>query len=333
MNKKSGDNVKRLFLKQMAATAAAAAASPFAFGQSGYPERPIRLLVPYPPGGSMDPIARVAGQKINEILGQPVIVDNRPGGNTSIATAFVAKAAPDGYNILFSSVGTHLIHTMQASLPYDSLRDFAPICTVSRSGYMLAVHPSVPAKTIPEFIAYAKANPGKLNFGSAGIGNANHLAGELFNMSAGVKITHVPYKGTSLAMTDLLAGRIQVFFSTVSALQAHVDSGGLRAIAYTSQPPGKPPVPTFDQFGLKDFEKIELVTMLLAPRETPAAIVNKLADSVRRLLEMPDAKTAIENQNQTAYFMGPQQLAERLKSDRAKFAEIALKANIKLTDG
>lgn len=324
--------MRRQFIKQVVSMAAVAAASPFVFAQGKYPERPIRMLVPYPPGGSMDPIARVIAQKLNEQTGQAVIVDNRPGGNTSIATGFVAKAPPDGYTLLFSSVGTHIIHAMQSKVPYDILRDFSTICTVSRSGYMLAVNPSVPAHTVPELIAYAKANPGKLNFGSAGIGNANHLAGELFNMSTGVKITHVPYKGTSLAMTDLLAGRLQMFFSTVSALQSHVDAGALRAIAYTSQPPGRPPVPTFEQFGLKDFDKIELVTMLLGPRATPPAIVTQVANNVHKALEMPDVGSAIAAQNQSIYYMGPQQLAERLKSDRAKFAEIVEKANIKLTD-
>jgi tripartite-type tricarboxylate transporter receptor subunit TctC len=325
--------VKRLFLKQLAALAAAAAASPFAAGQAAYPDRPIRMLVPYPPGGSTDPIARMLGLKIADLLGQPVIVENRPGGNTSIASAFIAKAAPDGYNLLFSSANTHVIHTMQSNLPYDSLKDFAPIATVSRSGYMLAVHPSVPATTLAEMIAYAKANPGKLNYGSAGIGNANHLAGELFNLNAGVKITHVPYKGTGAAMVDLLAGRVQMYLSTTSSLQQHVDKGSLRAIAYTSQPLGRPPVPTFEQAGLKDFEKIELVTMVLAPKDTPAAIVTKLADAIQKALEMPDLKAAIEAQNQVAFYMSPAQLVERLKSDRAKFNEIVEKGQIKLTDG
>jgi len=324
--------VKRQFLKQMAALAAAASVSPFSLAQSGYPDRMIRVLVPYPPGGSTDPIARVLGQKLNDILGQPMVIENRPGGNTSIACSFIAKAAPDGYNLLFSSVSTHVIHTIQASLPYDSIRDFAPIATVSRSGYMLALHPSVPAKTLAELIAYAKANPGKLNYGSAGIGNANHLAGELFNMSAGVKITHVPYRGTGAAMVDLLAGRVQMYLSTISSLQQHIDSGALRAIVYTSQPPGKPPVATFEQFGLKDFEKIELVTMMLAPRDTPAAVVHKLAEGIRKVLEMTEVRTAFENQNQTPFFMAPQALAERLKNDRAKFTEIVEKASIKLTD-
>ena len=324
--------MKRQFLKQMAAMAAAAVLPPLASARPGYPDRPVRLLVPYPPGGSMDPIARIMGQKLGELLGQPLVVDNRPGGNTSIATGMAAKAAPDGYTLLFSSVGTHVIHAMQASVPYDTLRDFAPVCTVSRSGYVLVVHPSVPATTVPELVAYAKAHPGQLNFGSAGIGNANHLAGEMFNMSAGVKITHVPYKGTSLVMNDLLAGRMQMFFSTISALQGHVDAGALRAIAYTSQPPGRPPVPTFDQFGMKDFDKIELITMLLAPRDTPAAIVDTLAGAVHASLDTPDVAAAIESQNQSAYYLGPQQLAERLQADRAKFAEIVEKANIKLTD-
>lgn len=325
--------MRRLFLRQTAALAALAAASPLSFAQAGYPDRPIRMLVPYPPGGSTDPIARMLGQKIGDALGQPVVVENRPGGNTSIASAAIAKAAPDGYNVLFSSVSTHVIHTMQANLPYDSLRDFAPIATVSRSGYMLAVHPSVPAKTLPEFIAYAKARPGQLNFASAGTGNANHLAGELFNLNAGVRITHVPYKGTGAAMVDLLAGRVQMYFSTTASLLPQVEAGALRALAYTSQPPGKPPVPTFEQYGLKDFEKIELVTMMLAPKDTPSAIVQQLADTVRKALEQAEMKAALAAQNQAPFFLGPQQLAERLKSDRAKFAEIVDKGHIKLTDG
>jgi len=298
-----------------------------------YPTKPVRLISPYPPGGGNDILSRAIASKLGPRLGQQAYVENKPGANSIIGTEFIAKSPPDGYNLLFTSVSTHVIHSMQASVPYDSLRDFTPVATVSRSGYMLAVHPSVPARTLPELIAYARANPERLNYGSAGIGNANHLAGELFNISAGVRITHVPYKGTALAMQDLLAGRIQMYLSTISSLQQHCDGGALRALAYTSQPPGKPPVPTFEQFGLKDFEKIELVTMVLAPRDLPPPILGRLAEAVRRALEMPDAKGAIESQNQVAFFTAPQPLADRLRADRAKFAEIVEKAQIKLTEG
>lgn len=300
------------------------------FAQANYPDRPIKMIVPFPPGGSVDPIARVVALKLGELLGQPIVIDNRVGGNTAIAAGLVARAPADGYTLLFTAGSTHVIHTMQVAQPYDSLKDFAPVSMVSRSGYMLAVHPSVPANTLPELVAYAKANPGKLNYASSGTGNANHLAGELFNILAGTQIVHVPYKGGAPALQDLLAGRVHIMITNVPGLQPHVDAGKLRALAYTSQQPGMAPVPTFAQFGMPDFEAIESLNILLAPAATPEAVITKLTVAMQKVLGMPDVKTAIDLQKQIAVYQAPAELGARMRSDRAKYTEVINKAKIQL---
>ncbi|MES3004356.1 MAG: tripartite tricarboxylate transporter substrate binding protein [Pseudomonadota bacterium] len=323
--------MKRAFLKHIALLAVGMLVAPFAAAQANYPDRPIRLIVAFPPGGVVDPAARVVAQKMSELLGQPIVIDNRAGGNTSIGAGMVAKAPADGYTLLFTAGSTHVIHTLQSTLPYDSLRDFAPVAPVSRSGYMMAVHSSVPAKTLPEFIAYAKANPGKLNYASSGVGNANHLSVELFNIRTGVKITHVPYKGGAPALLDLAAGRVQVMITTTSLLQPHVQSGTLRALAYSSQVPGQPPVPLFSQFGLEDLEKIESVNVILAPVATPAPIIAKLSAAVKKALEAPEVRTGIENLKMEPFFLTPAELGERMRGERARYVEVIEKANIQLT--
>jgi tripartite-type tricarboxylate transporter receptor subunit TctC len=322
--------MKRALLKLLAAMAVLGAAAPLALAQPAYPDRPIKMVVPFPPGGSVDPIARVVALKLGELLGQPVVIDNRVGGNTSIAAGFVAKAPADGYTLLFTAGSTHVIHTLQSNLPYDSLKDFAPVAMVSRAGYMIAVHPSVPAATLPELVAYARAHPGQLNYGSAGIGNANHLAGELFNILAGTKIVHVPYKGGAASLQDLVAGRVQLMISVIPTLQPQVEAGNLRALAYTSQQPGMAPVPTFAQYGMPDFEAIESLNVLLAPAATPEPVIARVASAMQRVLAMPDVKTAIENQKQFAFYRSPAELGERMRSDRAKYAEVIEKAQIQL---
>jgi tripartite-type tricarboxylate transporter receptor subunit TctC len=323
--------MKRLFLKSLALLAVACAAAPFASAQDNYPDHPIKMIVPFPPGGSVDPIARVVALNLGELLGQPIVVDNRAGGNTAIAAGIVAKAPADGYTLYFTAGSTHVIHTMQSKQPYDSIKDFAPVSMISKSGYMMAVHPSVPAQTLPEFIAYAKAHPGKLNYASSGIGNANHLAGELFNILTGAKIVHVPYKGGGPALQDLLAGRVQMMITNVPGLQPHVDAGKLRALAYTSQQPGGPPVPTFAQYGLGEFEAIESLNILLAPAGTPEPIIAKLNAALKKVLAMPDVVRGIENQKQSPVYSTPEQLGARMRADKAKYTEIIEKAHVKLT--
>jgi tripartite-type tricarboxylate transporter receptor subunit TctC len=322
--------MKRTFLKHLALLAAACLAAPLAGAQAGYPDRPVKMIVPFPPGGSVDPIARVVALKLGEILGQPVVIDNRVGANTAIAAGLVARSPADGYTLLFTAGSTHVIHTMQTPQPYDSIKDFAPVSMVSRSGYMMAVHPSVPANTLPELIAYAKANPGKLNYASSGTGNANHLAGELFNILAGTQIVHVPYKGGAPALQDLLAGRVHLMITNTPGLQPHVDVGKLRALAYTSQIAGMPPVPTFAQYNMPDFEAIESLNILLAPAGTPEPVIATLASAMQKVLAMPDVKTSIEHQKQIASFTAPAELGARMRSDRAKYTEVIDKAKIQL---
>ena len=323
--------MKRLFLKSLAALAAASLAAPLAFAQGGYPERPIRVIVPFPPGGSVDPIMRIVAPRLGELLGQPVVIDNRAGANSAIGAGMVAKAAPDGYTLLFTAGSTHVIVPLQAPQSSDFLKDFAPVAGVSRSSYILAVHNSVPARTLPEFIAYAKANPGKLNYASSGVGNLNHLAAELFNLRAGTKVVHVPYKGGGPAVQDFLAGRVQMMITNVPTLQPHVDAGALRALAYTTARPGGPQVPTFSQYGLSELESIEPYLVLLAPARTPEPVIAKLTAAMQKLLAMPDVVKAIDTQLQSPYYLNPQQLGQRLQEDNARVKEVIEKAHIVLT--
>lgn len=323
--------MKRLFLHSLAMFAATILATPLAFAQSSYPDHPVRVIVPFPPGGSVDPIMRIVGPKLSELLGQPFVIDNRAGANSAIGAGMVAKAAPDGYTLLWTAGSTHVIVPLQMPQSSDFLKDFAPVAAASRSSYMLAVHNSVPAKTLPEFIAYAKANPGKLNYASSGVGNLNHLAAELFNLRAGTKIVHVPYKGGAPAVQDLLAGNVQMMVTNVPTLQPHVDAGALRALAYTTARPGGPPVPTFAQYGLAELESIEPYLALLAPARTPEPVIAKLTAAMQKVLAMPDVIKAIENQLQSPYYLTPQQLGERLQGDHARVKEVIEKGRIVLT--
>lgn len=321
--------MKRRMLVRALAICAGAALHMAAFGQAAWPAKPIKMLVPFPPGGAVDPIARVLGQRLSVVLGQPVIIENRPGANTSIAAGAVAKADPDGYTLLFTSVATHIIHTLQAPRGYDAVKNFTPIAAVARGDFVMATHPSIPGSTLADFIAYGKAHPGTISAGTGASGNAAHLATELFEMSTGVDVTTVQYKGSGPALLDLLAGRTQMMITSQSLLQPHIDAGKLRLMAFSFQPAGKPPVPTFAQYGLKDFDKFDLVNMILAPPGTPAPVVAKLAAAIARVLEMPDTKSAIASVDQTAYYLSPSALHDKLVADSALFAEIIRKADIK----
>jgi tripartite-type tricarboxylate transporter receptor subunit TctC len=319
--------MKRLFLKSLAVFAATSMAAPLAFAQASYPDRPIRVIVPFPPGGSVDPIMRIVAPKLGELLGQPIVIDNRAGANSAIGAGMVAKATPDGYTLLWTAGSTHVILPVTPPQSPDFLKDFAPIAGASRSSYMLAVHPSVPAKTLPEFIAYAKANPDKLNYASSGVGNLNHLAAELFNLRAGTKIVHVPYKGGAPAVQDFVAGRVQMMFTNVPTLQPQVDAGALRALAYTTARPG---APSFAQYGLSELESLEPYLVLLAPARTPEPVIARLTAAMQTVLAMPDVIKSIETQLQSPYYLNPQQLGQRLQADSARVKEVIEKAHIVL---
>jgi tripartite-type tricarboxylate transporter receptor subunit TctC len=314
-----------LVISLVAALPAAHAAPP------SYPDRPIRLLVPFPAGGSTDPVARLLAQKINEDWGQPVIVDNRPGANTIIGTEALAKAPADGYTVLLTA-STHVINSLLVpNLPYDSVKDFAPVATLYRSEFLLLVHPSVPAKNLQELIALAKAKPGALNYAISGTGNANHLAGELFDMVAGVKMSNVPYKGGGPAITDLLGGQVQAMFSVPVSVIGQVKAGKLRALAYTgaSRLSSLPQVPTFAEAGLPKFD-MKSWTGLLVPAATPKPIIDKLSAEIAKILAMPDVKAKLEEQGQDPFIQNPEQFSALMSADRAKFGSIIRAANIKL---
>jgi tripartite-type tricarboxylate transporter receptor subunit TctC len=261
-----------------------------------YPTRPIRFIVPFAPGGSTDTLARTLGIKLGEALGQQVVVDNRAGGNGNIGTDLVAHAAPDGYTILLGYIANLAIGpSLYTKLPYDPVKDFAPITLLAVAPNILVVHPSVPAKNFQEFIAYAKANPTKINFASAAIASPGHLSGELLNLAAGIHMQHVPYKGAGQAVVDLVGGQVQVMVSGMSSVMPHIKAGRLRPLAVTGarRSPAVPEVPTIAESGFPKFEATAWYGVL-APAGTSSAIVTRLHDEIIRALKMPDVKERLE---------------------------------------
>ncbi len=257
-----------------------------------YPNKPIRIIITVAPGGGADITARAIGQKLAEAWGQQVVVDNRPGGNGIVGMEIAAHAIPDGYTIVEGTIGPVAVNpSLYSKLPYDPVNDFAPVARAVSALNMLVVHPSLPVHSVREMIAYAKANPGKLNYGSSGVGFADHLAGALFNTLAGVNMQHVPYKGGTPAMIDLLGGNIQLIFATVSTSLTHVKAGKIRALAVTSAKRVEQfaDVPTVAEAGVPGFA-VDNWYGFMAPRGTPKAIVVKLHAGINRILELSDVK-------------------------------------------
>lgn len=299
------------------------------FAQPSYPNKPIRFILPYPPGGSTDTFSRIITQKLSESLGQPVVVDNRPGGNTIIGTEALAKSAPDGYTIgLVAS--TYAINPSLFKLPYDSAKDLTPIIQAGFSSLVLVVHPAMPIKTLKEFLAYAKANPGKLNYGTVGSGSITHLASEMFEDVAGIDTVSVPYKGTALMLTDLIGGQLNYALDTPVTSIPHLKSGKLRGIAVASpkRSPAMPDIPTMAEAGLP-FEVVAWLG-IIAPAGTPKEIVNKLNAEINHILQLPDVRerlaiSALEPGGGT-----PEQFAAIIKADLARWPGIVKKANVKV---
>ena len=322
---------RRRVLQAAAALPLVLPAAPWA--QQAYPGKPIRLVVPYQPGGAVDGAARVVGQKLGEALGQPVVIDNRPGGNTLIGTAAVAKAPADGYTLLMTA-STHVINAVVMSkLPYDSFRDFTPVATVIKSDFVLVAHPELPVASLRELVAYAKANPGRLSYATSGAGNSNHLAAELFAQLTGTQLHHIPYKGAAGAMTDLLAGRIQLMFSVPINVLPHVAAGKLRALATTAAEPlpGVAPIPSFAQAGLPAFE-LDSWQGILAPAGTPKAAIDRLAAELGRVLAMPDVQARLLGQGQKPFATTTEQFAALIQSDIALYTRVARAANIRVEE-
>jgi tripartite-type tricarboxylate transporter receptor subunit TctC len=297
---------------------------------AAYPDRPVRLIVPAAPGGAIDVVGRIAGAKLVEVLGQNVVVDNRAGANNIIGTEIAARAVPDGYTLL-TTAGSHTINpAVYRKLPYDALRDFTPISRICDSGgLVIVVHPSFPARSISDLIENAKSNPGKINYGSGGFGNLTHVAGEMFKVMAGVKITHVPYKAAGPAVNDLLAGHIPLMFGPSPVVMPMVQSGRLRALAYTGSTRSAqlPNLPTVDESGLKGYVASGWYG-LYGPRGMNAGIVHRLAGAVQRIVQMPDTKERFAALNLEGVGSTPQEFAAFLKEDLQRYARIARAAGI-----
>ena len=324
-------------LKSLARRAALAAlatlALPLAAHAQAWPARgPIKFVIPYPPGGASDVTARTLGAKLSESLGQAVVIENRPGANGIIALEQVAKAPPDGYTLLMANLGPNAINpVVYNKLPYDAIKDFAPILLTSIVPQILVVNPALPIRTLPELIAFAKANPGKLNFASAGNGASNHLSGELFNAMAGVKMEHVPYKGDTPAMTDVMAGTVAVMFPTAIAATAHVKTGKLRAIAVTSRKriPSLADVPTVAEAGVPGFEAVSWGGVM-ATAGTPPEVIARLNAEFNRILKMPDVAAKLESLGAEIVGGTPDEFAAYLKAEIAKWGKVARDNNVKL---
>ena len=296
---------------------------PLAAAQA-YPDKPIRVIVPVPAGGTPDVVARMVAPGLSTLLGQQLVIDNRGGAGGLIGAELAAKAVPDGYTVFFSSPGSlTILPHLQKQVAYDTLRDFAPISLVSIGPFLLITHPSVPARTVKELIALARAEPGKLNYASAGNGAANHLAMELFKSMAGVNITHVPYKGAPQAVTDLIGGSVNLMFNSIPPVLQHIKTGRLRllAVASAKRSPQLPDVPTVSEAGVPGYEAITWFG-LLAPAKTPKAIIVRLNDVMVKVVHAPDLKSQLEIQGYDPVGSSPEEFAAFIRAESEKYAKV-----------
>ena len=297
---------------------------------ANYPAKQIRVIVPFPAGGPTDAIARAIGQKLSETWGQPVIVDNRPGAGGNIGTELAAKSPADGYTLFIGTVANAINQSLFAKLPFDFVRDFAPVTQNYVTGLILAVHPSLPAHTVKELIALAKANPGQLSYSSSGVGGTPHLAGELFNSMAGVKMVHVPYKGSAPAMADLLGGHIQLTFDNMLTVLPQVKAGKLRglAVTMTTRSPLAPELPTVAEAGLKGFE-VKSWNGVVVPAGTPKEIIARLNGEIVRILRQPDLREKFLVQGVELVPTTPEEFGAFIKAESAKYAAVVKAAQLR----
>jgi len=311
---------------------AAASASPSAHAQDNYPSKVITLVVPVPPGGAADFIARLIGRKLSDTLGQPVVISNRGGASGTIASDNVAKAAPDGYTLLLNSITTHGIGPhLYTSLPYDSVKDFTPIIFVANLPLVMTINADRPEKSVQDVIATAKADPGKFSFASSGTGGAPHLSGELLQNVAGIKMLHVPYRGSGPAVIDVGAGRVDIMFDAVPSLLALIQAGKLRPLAAASaeRNPIVPDVPTFGELGIKGME-VSLWYGLVGPAGLPQPIVQRLNTELAKILKSDEVKESFAKQGAIASGGSPQDYANFMRDESARWGEVVRKNGIKL---
>ncbi len=305
--------------------------SPFAAAQA-FPSKPIRIVVPSAPGDGSDLIARAIGQKLTEAWGQPVVVDNRLGAGGRIGSEVAAKAAPDGYTWIMANAGSHGINqAIYANLPFDVERDFAPITQIMRAPNVLVVSPSIGVDTIQQFIALLKKNPGKFSYGSGGNGSSAHMSAELFKMMAGVDLVHIPYKGATPALTDLIAGQIAMFLGNLPPAIPFIHNGQVKALAVTSlkRSPQLPNVPTLDEAGLTGFETIAWFG-LLAPAGTPKDIIEKTRAEIARIVALPDIRERIVALGGEPVANRPEEFAAIIHNDVVKWKKVAAAAHVKV---
>jgi tripartite-type tricarboxylate transporter receptor subunit TctC len=301
-----------------------------AHAQGNYPTRPVRLVVPFAPAGTTDVIARLIAEKYTTRLGQPFVSDNRAGANTVVGSEIVARATPDGHTLLITSASIAVNPGLVKKLPYDTERDFTPVGMVAGGPYLMVVHPSVPAKSVTDFITWARAQNGKVDFASTGAGSPPHLAAELLKVSAGVSMQHVPYKGGGAVLPDLIAGRVQMFFGSITTLKPQVDGGRLRAIAMSTvkRAAAMPDVPTFIESGLKGYE-VNGWYGLFATAKTPASIVGKLNTTLQQILNDADARAQLARHGLDAAPGGAEEFGKLLQTEIVKWGKVVQAAGIK----
>ncbi|HZR68018.1 MAG TPA: tripartite tricarboxylate transporter substrate binding protein [Burkholderiales bacterium] len=314
----------RAFVSALLALAASGASA------QGWPSRPVHVVVPYPAGGPNDIIVRMVGKRLGETLGEPIVVENRPGAGGNIGTDSVAKSAPDGYTLVSVGPGALIINPLLGKVPYDTMRDFAPVTIMAVAPNALVAHPSFPAKSVKDLVALAKQKPGAINYASGGTGSTPHLAAALFAVMAGVQLTHVPYKGTGPATADLVGGQVQIAFLGIPTVLPHIRSGKLRALAVTGarRSPELPDVPTVAEAGVPGYE-LSPWYGLLAPAGTPSAVVARLAAEATKIVREPAMREQLVAQGAEPAGGTPEEFARTLRSDAALWKKVVKDAGIR----
>ena len=304
-----------------------------AAAQAPYPNKPIKIIAPVQPGGGVDLVARTIADRLGRVLGQSIVVDNQSGGGGVVGSLATARAAPDGYTLMVGYVGTHGTNPAVRKLPYDAVKDFTPVAMVGGTPNILVVPPSVPAKSLAEFIAYVKANPGKVSYGSSGQGTLTHLAMEQLKVAAGLDMAHVAYRGIGPAITDILGGQTQALFPGLAAALPHIKAGKMRPIAVTGlkRHPLLPDVPTFEESGYKGFDGVQWYG-IVGPANLPAPIVAQLNSEINKLLAQPELRERLSGEALEPMPMSPEQFASYIRDDIARWSKIAKERGIELTD-
>lgn len=322
-------NQRLTSLRALAAAAALALTCGLAAAQAGYPSKPITLIVPNPPGGLVDGSARLLSDSLAKVLNATVVVDNKGGGSGNVAYGLVARANPDGYTLLNSYSAYHVGNpVLSAKLPWAQ-KDFVPVALITVATNVIAVHPSVPANTLPEFIAYLKKNPGKLSYASQGNGSLSHVGTEMFKLQTGTSMVHIPYRGSGPAIADVLSGQVQVFITTPPSVMGHVQAGKLKglAVAGKTRHPSMPTVPTTAEAGLKGFE-LEAWVGIFAPAGTPPDVVARLSAGIKQALELPETRTRASTAGIDLRYLPPEQLDALVKSETAFWTKTIKSAGI-----